>query len=100
MLCLADLGETSRAGGKKIFWKLGPVLSLSVIFLGSIDERPYHLHKYRKIPKISLSKYKPPGACTWKIALKYLAKQSKNGRFIPSYEASPIDFETQISLRR
>ena len=46
---------------KKIFWKLGPVLSLSVIFLGSIDERPYHLHKYRKIPKISLSKYKPPG---------------------------------------
>ena len=61
MLCLADLGETSRAGEKKIFWKLSPVLSLSVIFLGSIDERPYHLHKYRKTPKISLSKYKPPG---------------------------------------
>ena len=27
------------------------------------------------------SKYKPPGACTWKIALKYKVKQSKNGKF-------------------
>ena len=27
------------------------------------------------------SKYKPPpGACTWKIALKYKVKQSKNGK--------------------
>ena len=80
--------------------------------------------KYRKIPKIipsmykSLpkrapqnrnaknpplnrpSKYKPPGACTWKIALKYKVKQSKNGKFTSNYKASPIDFETQISLRR
>ena len=75
--------------------------------------------KYCKIPKISPSKYrppkpvtqktlplnrpskyKPPGTCTWKIALKYIVKQSKNGRFIPSYKASPIDSETQISLRR
>ena len=100
MLCLEDLGEASRAGKQKIFWKLGTVLPLSVIFLGSIDERPYYLHKYRKIPKISPSKYKPLGTCNWKIALKYIVKQSKNGRFIPSYEASPIDFETQISLRR
>ena len=46
------------------------------------------------------SKYKPPGACTWKIALKYTVKQSKNGKFISNYKASPIDFETQISHRR
>ena len=47
------------------------------------------------------SKYKPPpGACTWKIALKYKVKQSKNGKFTSNCEASPIDFETQISLRR
>ena len=64
--------------------------------------------EYRKIPKISPSKYNPPkpvtqkalrqiappnisppGACAWKIALKYKVKQSKNGKF-----------KTQISLRR
>ena len=53
--------------------------------------------------------YKPPkavtqktlrGACTWKIALKYKAKQSKNGKFTSNYKASPIDSETQVSLRR
>ena len=41
-----------------------------------------------------------PGACTWKIALKYKVKQSTNGKFPSNYKASPIDFETQISLRR
>ena len=49
------------------------------------------------------SQYKrhpPGGACTWKIALKYKAKQSKNGKFTSSYEANPIGFETQISFRR
>ena len=46
------------------------------------------------------SKYKPPGACTWKIALKYKVKQSKNGKFTSNYKVSPIDFEMQISLRR
>ena len=59
---------------------------------------------YHKIPKISLSKYKPPkpvmqktlhliappnishlGACTWKVALKYKVKQSKNGKFTSNY---------------
>ena len=40
-----------------------------------------------------------PGACTWKITLKYKVKQCKNGKFTSSYKASPIDFETQISLR-
>ena len=46
------------------------------------------------------SKYKPPGACTWKITLKYKVKQSKNSKFTLNYKASPNDFETQISLRR
>ena len=74
---------------------------------------------YRKIPKISSSKYEPPkavtqkilreiappnirprGACTWKIALKYKVKQSKNSKFTSNYKASPVDSETQVSLRR
>ena len=60
---------------------------------------------YRNIPKISPSKYNPPppptlGACTWKIALKYNVKQSKNCKFTSNYKASPIDFKTQISLPR
>ena len=43
----------------------------------------------------------PRGACTnLEIAPKYKAKQSKNGKFPSNYKASPIDFETQISLRR
>ena len=47
------------------------------------------------------SKYKPPGACTWKTALKYKVKQKKkNDKFTLNYKASPIDIETQISLRR
>ena len=75
--------------------------------------------KYRKIPKISPSKYKPPkrvtqkilrqtappnmsppGACTWKITVNYKVKQSKNGKFTSNYNASPINLETQISLRK
>ena len=27
-----------------------------------------------------------PGACTWKIALKYKVKQSKNGKFPSNYK--------------
>ena len=46
------------------------------------------------------SKCKSPGACTWKIALKYKVKQSKNGKFTSNNKASPIDFEMQISLHR
>ena len=75
--------------------------------------------EYRKIPKISPSKYKPPkpvtqknpplsappnisppGACTWKVTLKYNVKQRKNGKFTSNYKVSPIEFETQISHRR
>ena len=79
--------------------------------------------KYRKIPKISpfmykplqiqarqtgnaktpplnrSSKYKPPGGCIWKIAVKYKVKQSENGKFTSNYKAGPIDFEAQIFLR-
>ena len=35
-----------------------------------------------------------------KIALKYKVKQRKKGKFPSNYKASPIDFETQISLLR
>ena len=42
----------------------------------------------------------PPGACTWKIALKYKVKQSKNSKFTSNYKASQIDLETQLSLCR
>ena len=55
---------------------------------------------YRKIPKITAPPNIPPGAYTWKIAIKYKGKQSKNGKFTSNYKASPVDFETQISLRR
>ena len=78
--------------------------------------------KYRKIPKIipsmyKPSKYKPPKLVTQKnsplnrpskykpsgglyleFALKYKVKQSNNGKFPSNYSASLIDFETQISL--
>ena len=46
-------------------------------------------------PNISL-----PGGLYLEIALKYKVKQSKNGKFRSNYKASPIDFETQIFLRR
>ena len=46
------------------------------------------------------SKYKPPRGLYLEIALKYKVKQSKSGKFPSNYKASPIDFETQISLRR
>ena len=75
--------------------------------------------KYRKIPKISPSKYKPPqtrnaknpplnrpskykppGGLYLEIALKYKVTQSKNGKFTSNYKASPTDLETQISIRK
>ena len=30
------------------------------------------------------SKYKPPGACTWKIALKYKVKKAKTVNLLPT----------------
>ena len=54
----------------------------------------------KKPPLNRHSKYKPPGGLYLEIALKYKVKQSKNGKFTSNYKASPIDFETQISLRR
>ena len=52
------------------------------------------------------SKYKPPGGLKLENCpqipkkTKQKQKQSKNGKFTSNYKASPIDFETQISLRR
>ena len=43
---------------------------------------------------------KLPGGMYLEISLKYKVKQSKNGNFPSNHKASPIDFETQISLHR
>ena len=53
-------------------------------------------------PLSSPSKYKPPppGGLYLEIVLKYKVKQSKDGKFTSNHKASPIDFETQTSLRR
>ena len=39
------------------------------------------------------------GGLYLEMALKYKVQQSKNGQFPFNYKASPINFETQISLR-
>ena len=44
-------------------------------------------------------KYKPSGDLYLENCPHQL-KQRKNGKFTSNYRASPIDFETQISLRR
>ena len=49
-------------------------------------------------PLNSPSKYKPPpGACTWKIALKDKVKQSKNGKFTSNFSASPTILKRKFS---
>ena len=62
--------------------------------------KPPKLVTQKTLCEIARPNISPPGACTWKIALKYKVKQSKNSKFPSNYKASPIDFETQISLRR
>ena len=54
----------------------------------------------KTLSQIAPPKISPLGACTWKIALKYKAKQSRNSKLTSNYKARPIDFEMQISLRR
>ena len=61
--------------------------------------KPPKLVTQKTLSEIASPNTSPPGACTWKITLKYKVKQSKNGKFTSNYKASPIDFETQISLR-
>ena len=46
-------------------------------------------------PKIS-----PPGGLYLEIALKYKVEQSKNGKLLSNYKASPVEFQTQIFLHR
>ena len=46
------------------------------------------------------SKYKSPGGLYFENFPQIQVKQSKNGKFTSKYKASPIDFETQVSLRR
>ena len=59
----------------------------------------YHFISFKSPPFNRPSKYKPHGGLYLEIALKYKVKQSKNGKFPSQYKASPIDFETQNSLR-
>ena len=92
------------------FWEVSPSKVSSFAFY-SVQQLCF-VYSYHKIPKVSppnhnaknpplnhSSKCKPL-ACTWKIALKYKVKQSKNGKFTSNCKASPIDFEMQISLHR
>ena len=57
---------------------------------------------YRKIPKISPSKYKlSPGVVLGNCPqIQSKTKQKINLKFPSNYKASPIDFEMQISLHR
>ena len=53
----------------------------------------------KTLRKITPSNISPPGGLYLEFAVEYKVKQSKNGKFPSHYTASPIDFETQISLR-
>ena len=46
------------------------------------------------------SKYKPRRSLYSENCPQIQSKTKKNGKFPSRYKASPIDFETQISLRR
>ena len=61
---------------------------------------PPNLVTQKTLRKITPPNISASGACAWKIALKCKVKQSKNVKFTSNYTASPIDFETQFSLRR
>ena len=57
--------------------------------------------EYRKTPKISPSKYKPPpGGPVFGNCPQIQSKTKRNGKFPSKNKASPIDFKTQISLRK
>ena len=62
--------------------------------------KPLQIRNAKNPPLNRPSKYKPPGGLYLEISLKYKVKQSINGKFPSNYKVSPIDFETQISLRR
>ena len=77
--------------------------------MGNAKNPPLHRPSKYKPPKwvtqkilryIAPPNISPPGACTWKITLKYKVQQSKNDKFTSNCKASPIDLETQISLRK
>ena len=45
------------------------------------------------------SKYKPPGGSYLENCPQIQSKTKQNGKFTSNYKASPIDYETQFSLR-
>ena len=61
--------------------------------------KPSKLVTPKTLRSIAPPNISPSRSLYLEIALK-LVKQSKNGKFPFNYQPSPIDFETQISLRR
>ena len=48
--------------------------------------KPPKLVTQKTLCEIARPNISPPGACTWKIALKYKVKQSKNSKFPSNYK--------------
>ena len=48
--------------------------------------KPPKLLTQKTFREIAPSNISPPGACTWKIDLKYKVKQRKNGKFPSNYK--------------
>ena len=48
--------------------------------------KPPKLVTQKTLREIAPPNISPLGACTWKIALKYKVKQSKNGKFPSNYK--------------
>ena len=61
---------------------------------------PPHTRNAKNSPLNRPSKCKLPRGLYLEIVLKYKTKQSRNGKFTSNFKASPIDFETQLSIRR
>ena len=47
---------------------------------------PSKLVTQKALREIAPPNISPPGTCSWKIALKYKVKQSKNGKFPSNYK--------------
>ena len=62
--------------------------------------KPSKLVTPKTLRSIAPPNISPSRGLYLEIALKYKVKQSKNLKFPSNYKGSPIDFETQISLRR
>ena len=62
--------------------------------------KPLKLVTQKTLCLVAPPNISPPGGLYLEIARNEKVKQSKNGKFPSNYNASPIDFETQISLQK